>query len=316
MTTFFQGQNATFFANFVDGASSPITQGISGVNITMYHYLGPTQIFDVAPTPMTPDPMDLNRYYYTYQFQTNAATTDYIAVYNAIFSGIAVQSTEVNNLLPGSTTIPGSIITGGSVSASGIVVDPSGISISGAQVYAVSGNTLFASTTTDASGTYAISINPGFYLFTYQASGFFTNQQFETIPSGATFNLGYTVLNYNTVGSLNISDSVLAPNPLNPVQNIPVPNLKVTLFSIGDVPNSAVNISVNYDNALQTTYTNVSGVWVMQANPGYYILDFEGMRYNAISQQNERFKLTRNIEVNTMYSSNFDYLDTSKAGYL
>ena len=316
MTTFFQGQNATFFANFVDSASTPIVDGISGVTIAMYHYVGPTQIIDISTTDMTQDLIDLNRFYYTHLFSSSAATTDYITIYNALFSGLSVQSTEVNNLLPGSTTIPGSIVTGGSVSVSGNVVDPSGVFISGAQIVSTSGNTLYASTITDASGNYTVSINPGFYLFTYSHPGYFVNQQLETIPVGPTFFLGQTVLNYNTAGSLNITDTVLAPSPSNPAVNIPVPNLKVTLFATADIPNSPVNVSVNYDNALQTTYTNVSGAWFLAADPGYYLLDIEGARFNSISQTNERFKLTRNIEVNTTYVNNFSYLDSSKYNFL
>jgi hypothetical protein len=305
MTTFFQGQNATFFANFVDGASNPILQGISGTQISIYHYIGPSQVIDLAPTAMNQDLVDTNRFYYTYQFGTAAATTDYLTTYNALFSGLTVQSTEVNNLLPGSTTIPGSIVTGGSVTASGLVVDISGNTLYNTQIVMASGNTLYASTTTDASGNYTVSIDPGYYLFTASKTGYSINQTFKTIPNtGPTFFIGTTVLNYQVISGLSFYDTLVSPSPNNPAVSIPLVNLKVRLYdNLGNPP-------------MMTVYTDVSGTFTLMADPGRYIVDIEGMRSNGNSGVRERFKLTRNIEVDSMYPNNFDYLDTSKGQFI
>jgi len=314
---YIQGEPVTFFVNFVDGLSTPIITGVSGVTVDVYHYVNAAQIFDISGVSMTQNIPAPQRFEYLYNIPINSPITNYIVEYNAIYSGTSVQTVDSYNLFPQGT----SFITGfgyGNIHSSGTVVDPSGIFIPGVNITVTSGlNTLYAAAFTDPSGDYSVFLDEGSYIFSYLKSGYFPLQEVHAIVSGVGgFDIGTTTLQFDTTASLMISDSIIAPNPLNPAVNIPVPNLKVTLFSIADLPSPPINISVNYDGALQTSYTNASGAWFMYANPGYYIIDVEGMRTNSKTGVNERFKLTRNIEVNTMYPNNFDYLDTSKYSFI
>ena len=220
-------------------------------------------------------------------------------------SGSAIQTTEVFNVIPAATI--GIInFASGSVAVSGTVVDPSGVAIQNAGVAFVSGSSIFYSATTNISGNYATSVNPGNYLMSFTATGYFTNQFMQTVPSGPSYYIGLTTLVPQNAGSLPISDTLVTLDAYgNPV---PLSNIKVTLWSIDTVAGGT---------SLATTFTNISGTFFLNADPGNYILQIAGMdpSYN-------RYNQSRNIEVNSVYNFpptgpfNYQYSDTSMYGYL
>jgi hypothetical protein len=302
---FFQGENTNLYLT-VTGDSGPILTGVSGVTVDVYHFIGSTLVQDVVSGSMTNQAAPFNNvWYYNYNVPSGAALTSYNVVYNAFISGTSFQTSETFSVFPAATVaVP--VLFSGSVAVSGTVVDPSGVGIANAAVQFASGTFVVGSTTTNPSGNYSIYLNPMDYYALFTASGYFTNQLFLTVPSGASANLGLTTLVPDNIGSLTISDTLVTLDPYgNP---IPLSNIKVQLWSID---------SVGGGSAIGTTFTNVSGTFFLTANPGNYILSMAGMDTNY-----NRYNQTRNIEVNSVYNFpptgpvNFQYGDTSSYNFL
>lgn len=297
---FFAGENATLYLT-VMGDSGPIYTGVSGVTVDVYHFNNSTLVVDVASGTMTNQPNPYhNVWYYGFNVASGAALTSYNALYNAMISGNLVQTSDTFNVFPASAGA-NPVLFSGSVAVSGTVVNPSGIAIQNVAVSFASGSSIVATTTTNASGTYNAYLNPQAYYTTFIAPGYFTNQLTMTVPSGATAFLGSTTLIPSSTGSLVISDTLVTLDPYgNP---IPLSNIKISLWSIDTVGGGA---------AIGVTFTNVSGTFFLNANPGNYLLSMAGMDVNF-----NRYNQTRNIEVNSVYNfppngpTNFQYLDTS-----
>jgi hypothetical protein len=301
---FFQGEAANLYLTILDG-SQPVNAGVSGTTVDVYHFVGPSLITDVVSGTMTNQSAPFqNVWFYNYNVPSGAALTAYNVVYNTIISGTPYQATEVFNVLP-ATTIGIINQFSGSVSASGTVVNPSGVPIANVGVSFASGSTIVTSTTTNISGVYYANLNPQNYYTTFAAAGYFTNQFLMTIPSGTTAYLGLTTLTPFNIGSLTISDTLVTLDSYgNPV---PLSNIKVTLWSIDGVAGGT---------PLGTTFTNVSGTFFLNANEGNYILQMAGMDVNY-----NRYNQTRNIEVNSVYNFpptgpwNYQYGDTSSYNF-
>lgn len=302
---FFQGEQATLYLTILDGAK-PVNEGVSGTTVDVYHFDNAVLVNDVSAASMTQQSSPFeNIWYYDYPVASGAMLTTYNVLYNAMFSGTPVQSSETFNVLP-ATQIGVISFYSGSVAVSGTVVDPSGVAIPNAGVAFISGSSIFASATTNASGDYLTSVNPGDWLLSFTAADYFTNQFVQTVPSGATYNFGLTTLVPQNAGTLSISDTLVTLDAYgNP---IPLSNIKVVLWSVD---------SVGGGSPLGTTFTNVSGTFFLNADPGNYVLQMAGMdtSYN-------RYNQTRNIEVNAIYNFpptgpfNFQYGDTSMYNYL
>ncbi len=311
-----QGQNATFYVTFLDGSSAPINSGVSGTTIDIYHFSNSSIVIDVSGASMTQQAAPFQQVWkFDYTVPNNALTTSYNVMYTSIFSGSTLQGSEVYNVFPSTTTFP-SALGQGNVSVSGTVVDPSGVGISGASVTVSSGVTVLASVATGMSGNYIVFLNSGTYLFTFQANGYFVVQENETVPPLVTeFNLGPVTLTPNFGGSAIISDQYAYKTPSQ--QIVFIPNLKVQLFA---------NDNPAGNPPLGTAYTNASGIWVMTANPGHYVLTVEGEFFDQLNNKEKRVNQIFDIEVDTVWSgtgisgtgfpNNFQYLDTSKYNYL
>jgi hypothetical protein len=314
-----RGQNITFFANFVDSNGMPIYAGISGVTIDVSHYYNAIKQYDIVTGTMFQDSGSHNMYYYPYQIPLVAAETTYNVVYNCMFSGSPVQSSEVFTVVPlasGGGSAPGTIVV------SGTVVTPSGSGIYQANVSTYLGGSITASSLTDANGNYTVYLNPGAYVFSASKSGYFNNQVLFNIPTGtnyynvpsismvdiSTYNMGQVIYTSNVginVGSLTISDTYQWVDK-NTQNTMPLPDLKVSLFSIDQIAGGS---------PIASTFTDASGTFILGANPGFYILEVKG---NGPS--NDVYLVTYNIEVSNAYAqhspANFRYLDTSKYNYL
>jgi len=312
MSNFIQGEFTTFYVSFLDSGTAPITGGISGTTIDVYHFDSSVKTDDIVSGTMTQQTTPLeNTWYYEYQVPTNALPTNYNVIYTALFSGDTIQTTETYNVLPASSSFP-SPIGQGSVEASGNVIGLSGISLFGVSVQAISGSTTFASTTTDVSGNYTMFLNPGQYLLSFFEEDYYPTQEAFTIPSGTSWNLGTTQLQIATQGTLVISDTYVYQN--QNLDIIPIPNLKVSLFE-DDMAAGASPIGI--------AYTNASGTFVMNADQGTYILAVQGEFWNTNTNKNDRYNYTYDIEVNSVWSgtgntspTNFQYLSTSKYNYI
>lgn len=310
-----QGQQTTFYLTFLDSGSAPIPSGISGTSITIFHFSSSTLVTDVSGAAMSQQSSPYEHIWtYNYTVPANQLTTSHNVVYNALFSGNTLQTTEVFNVFPASTSFSSSVGQG-SVTASGIVVDASGNGLSVASIIVNSGNTVVASAVTNASGVYTVFVNPGEYLLSFFKEGYFPAQSIHTIPSGTMWNLGTQVLQANSQGSVIISDTFVWQTP--ELQLIPLPNLKISLFpkdSITGEPPTAI------------AYTDVSGTFVMNTNAGLFVMQVQGEFWNPTTSKNDRYNYTYDIEVNPVWSGtgvsgtsspyNFQYLDTSKYNYI
>lgn len=312
---FIQGEQATLFASYYNSDSQPITVGLTDVNVSVYHFDTGLLVIDLLSGTMTQqsEPFD-STWYYNYVVANNALITTYNVIYNALYSGVSVQFTDTFDVLPASSSFPNPYGQG-SVHASGIVTNPSGVGIMGASVVVSSGLTTFAATTTNPSGIYNIYINPGNYLVAFYANGYFPTQTVQAIPSGTIWNLGTQVMQPNTQGSLVISDTFLYQDQSG--NNYPIPNLKVTLdYKLDNTDVSPYGV----------TFTNINGTFYMNANPGKYVMTVQGEFWNVNTNKNDRYNYTYDIEVNSVWSGtgtngtsspiNFQYLDSSRYDYL
>ncbi len=304
MSDFIQGESVTFFKNFLDINSSPILNGISGVTIDIYHFISSTKVYDTSGTSMIQDIDNPNIYYFNYI--APSVITNYNVVYNGLFSGNSMQSSETFSVLPLTTaTIPASIGVG-SVNVSGNVVDISGNAINLANVSALSGSNIYASTMTDINGSYNVFLDSGDYLFIFSKDGFFTDQHMNTVPTNlVNFNLGTEILISGTIGTVTISDTYVYKTPSQ--QQIPIPNLKVEIFS-NDSPAGLAPVV--------TTYTNVSGTFFADLNEGKYVMSVRGEVLNSSGNKHDRYDIIYNIEVDSNFPNNFQYLNTSLYPYL
>lgn len=299
----YQGETSTLYLTLLDG-SQPVNTGVSGATVDIYHFANSALVVDVSSGSMTNQAAPyLNIWYYSYNVPSGADLTTYNVIYNTMINGNSYQSSEIFNVFP-STIIRANLFSG-SVAVSGTVVDPSGVAIQGAGVSFVSGSSIFVSATTNVSGNYLTTIDPGNWLLSFSAAGYFTNQFMRTIPSGPSFNIGLTTLSLQNSGSLPISDTLVTLDSYgNPV---PLSNIKVVLWSIDQVGGGS---------PLGTTFTNVSGTFFLNANPGNYILQMAGMDNNY-----NRYNQTRNIEVSSIYNfppngpTNFQYGNSSSYNF-
>ncbi len=307
MSDVIQGQQTSFFKNFLDDNSSPIPSGISGTTIDIYHFNNSILVQDVISDDMTQQiyPFE-NIWNYNYVVPQDADLTTYNVVYNALFSGNVIQSSETFNVLPTNTEFE-STFGQGSVLASGTVVGPSGESLSGVGISVSINNTIYAEVSTNVSGNYFTFLDPNDYVFTFVKSGYFTNQELETIPTMVTStNLGTHIIYPSSGGILEITDTFVIKTPSQ--QLIPIPNLKVSLYSISSIAGT---------QPLAETFTDENGVWILSTNQGKYVLTVQGQLFNNSTKKNDRFNYTYDIEVNQAWSgtNNFQYLDTSTTGY-
>ncbi len=319
---FIQGTTITLFAAFYDGLGEPIINGVSGTNVTIYNFIGNTPIFEVISGIMTQQSPPLeNIWYYNYSLANNSVVGTYNVVYNAMLSGLNVQTTESFSVLPAASSFPNPFGQG-SVAVSGIVVDISGNGIFGASIVVSSGMTTFASATSDPSGNYVAYLNPGVYLFNYFANGYYPTQTVDTIPSGTNWLLTPQVMQYSSQGSLVISDTFAFQYNYNGMYpntapTYPIPNLKIVLNNKADSADAP---------PYGIAYTNQSGTFVMTADPGFYVMTVKGEYWNMNTNRNDRFNSTYDIEVNPIWSGsgpngnmppfNFQYQDTSKYNFI
>lgn len=302
----YQGEAANLYLTILDG-SQPVNAGVSGTTVNVYHFIGSLLVPDVTSGVMTNQSAPFqNVWYYNYNVPSGAALTTYNVIYNTTISGTPYQATEVFNMLP-STTIGVINFYSGSVAVSGTVVDPSGVAIQNAGVSFISGSSILQMATTNVSGNYLVSIDPGNYLTSFTATGYFTNQIMKTVPSGSSsYNLGLTTLLPSNAGSLPISDTLITVDYYG--TQIPLANLKVVLWSQDGVAGGS---------EIASTFTNVSGTFFLNADPGNYILQMYGMDPNY-----NRYNQVRNIEVNSVYDFpptgpfNFQYGSTSSYNFL
>ena len=314
MSAYLQGENITLFASFYDGLGTPIVSGVSQAYTTVYHFNGPTLVYDLISGTMTQQPTPFeNFWYYNYSIPNAAFVTNYNVIYSAVFSGTNLQTSEVFSVLPVQSSFPSSYGQG-SVAASGVVVGISGIGINSASVVVSSGQTTWASATTDVSGNYVVFLNPGQYLFSFYAAGYYPTQTLEPIPSGTMWNVGTQQMNPSSQGSLTISDTFVYVSPTNVTYYLS--NFKVQLnrkLDSADTPPYAI------------AYTDVSGTFVTTADPGLYVMTVQGELWNTVANKNDRYNYTYDIEVDSVWSGtgisgtsspyNFQYLDTSRYNY-
>jgi len=315
MANYIQGEPATLFASYYNSDSQPISVGISGVNVSVYHFDTGVLTFDLLSGSMTQQssPFD-NVWYYNYTVANNALVTTYNVIYNSLFSGNTIQFSETFDVLPAASSFPNPYGQG-NVHASGTVTTPSGVGIVNVSVVVSSGLNTFAATTTNVSGLYNVYLNPGNYLFSFYADGYFNTQSLYSIPSGTMWNLGQQIMQPDNAGSVVISDQFMYQTP-NGV-NYYLPNLKVTL-------NNKLDSAEAEPTAI--SYTNVSGTFFANADPGLYVMTVQGEFWNVSTNKNDRYNYIYNIEVNPVWSGtgasgnstpyNFVYLDSSKYNYL
>ena len=135
---YFPGQKITFFTSFTDSASTPIIAGVSGVTLDVYRQDNSSRITLLNDAIMSQDQTDLNIWYYNYTIPLNSSISTYNVIYNAIFSGTQIQSTETFEIGIIGSGIPS---FGGSTTAYGTIVDVSGTGINNVSISAIhSGN--------------------------------------------------------------------------------------------------------------------------------------------------------------------------------
>lgn len=299
-TGFPLNSHLTLFTNYVSPAGAPVLAGVSGSTVSVYHYSSSgTKVFDTTSGTMTQDGSDLNRFYYQFDITGTAAQTNYVAEYNSMFSGNAVQSTDVFDV---------SDLTFGSALASGTVTNSAISGINGALVnVSPFPNTNVIQSTTTVSGNYFLMLNPGDYVLSISASGYISTNVFRTVPSSMpTFNFGNTILFGFNEGTIQISDTYV--HVVDDNAQIPLSGLRVSLFNKGA---KALNVS----QAIAIGYTNVSGTFTLNANPGRYVLLVEGTQ-----PDNAVYQTSYDIDVDPMFanasSTGFRYLGTSQYNFL
>jgi len=312
MSSYIQGEQITLYASFYDGVGVPISTGLTDASASLYHFAGASIVYDVLSGTMTQQaaPFD-NIWYYNYSLPNNALVTTYNVVYGVLYSGAPIYASETFSVLPAASSFPNPFGQG-SIATSGTVVDTSGVGIYAASVVVSSGLTTFASATTDISGNYVAYINTGTYLFNFFANGYYPTQTLQTIPSGTIWNLGTQVMQSATQGLLTISDTFAYQDSMDNVY--PIPNLQVIINDkLDDASAPPYGVA----------YTNVSGTFMMNADPGKYTMTVQGEYWNVNTSKNDRYNYTYDIEVNAVWSGvsgqspmNFQYLDTSKTSYL
>lgn len=308
MPNYFRGEPIALVANYLDGNSAPITNGISGTTVDFYYYTSSgTKSFYVQSGTMTQDPDISNRYFYIFDVPTNAPVTTHIAQYNAMFSGIQIQSTEYYNIEP---QVSSTGIYVGSVAVSGHVVDTSGTGIGSAfvQVTPLNNSSVLTSTTTNISGLYYLYLDPGDFMVIAGAQNYISNSSAYTVPNlVSNFSFGDIVLASSAgTGSIGISDTYDYIDEATQ-QQLPLVNLKVSLY----VQNGATTLT----KAIASTRTNSSGTFALTANAGEYVLRIEGNGPN-----NMVFDTAYDIEVSDAYIGDtpegFRYKGTSQYGFI
>lgn len=306
MSNFVQGETITLYTNYTDSNSTPIISGVSGNSISIYYYTGVSRVYQVSGAPMIQDTMALQRFIYPYSIPWNAAITNYIADYTAMYSGTILNSTD-NFSVINPYANPG--IYFGSVNVSGTIVDISGTGIAGASVKVSSytGASVLTSTVTNASGIYNVYVNPdNFYMQVY-AAGYNQNTVAETVPTGVTtFFWGNTTLVGGGIGTITLQDTASYFDPTSQSQ-YPLVNCKVSLYSRQG--------STTLVNPIAQTRTDSTGAFVMNASAGEYVLRFEGNGVN-----NTVYDTAYDIEVsdafNTELPLGFRYEGASQYSFL
>lgn len=301
MSSYYQGSTITLVKNFTDSNSTPITAGVSGTMVDIYHYASSVKVYDVVSGTMTQDPSNLSTFYYEYTIPLAAPLTSNIVQYDAMFSGTSVQSIESYSVLAANIPTPTGI---GSVTVSGSVVNLSGTGIGNIAVSAafLTGNTSpIVTTVTSSGGSYTLQLDPDNYYVTFAGIGYTTNYTTKTVPTGVTtFDFGNITLMAPIVGAFIISDTYATPGP-DGTSQIPLSGLKVSLFDKGATLAGPVAIS----------YTDVSGTFFMSSNEGSYALLVQG------TQPDSRvYQTAYDIEVNSAFNGNFRYLGTSQYNFL
>lgn len=307
MADYYLGSTVLLYTNYTDGSAQPIHAGVSGVSVSVYHYVTGTKTFDLQTGTMTQDLGNLSTFYYNYTIPINAPLTSYVTQYDAMFSGTTIQSTDTFSVLTTSSAIPTGV---GSVLVSGNVVDISGTGINNAYVAVsfLTGNTSILTSTVAISGIYTLQLDPNNYYITYAATGYNNNSITKTVPTGVTtFDFGNTTLVQVLNGSLIISDTYVQLGPDGTTQ-IPLSGMRVSLFEKGG---AALNIA----NAIAISYTDISGTFTMSANPGKYALLVEGTQ-----NDNRVYQTAYDIDISSVFtnssSANFRYLGTSQYNFL
>jgi len=306
MPDYQRGTPISLWANYVDGNSSPIISGISGVMIDIYRYNSSgMRVYSVQTGTMTQDIVDLNRFFYNYQIPSSAVVTNYVSEYNAMYSGIPIQQTEVYAVIQ---ALSSSGIFIGSVAVSGAIVNISGSGILNANVSIslLGGGPILTSTVTDVSGNYILYLDPNDYMLQASATNYISNNVPKTVPTlVSNFLFGNTTLLDSSCAFANITitDTFLTTNQ-DTNEQIPMANMKVSLYN---TPSTATTI-----NAISVAWTDVSGIFTMLAAPGDYVLRIVGGGPN-----NTVYDTAYDISVDTAYApSNVRYLGTSQYNFL
>jgi len=314
MADYYQGSTITLYTSYTDGYGQPLNAGVSGTTLDIYYYTGGVKTYNVTSGTMTQDLSNPSTFYYEYTISQTALLTNNIVQYNAMYSGLNIQSTDSFSVLASAGPAPTGI---GSVQSSGQVVDIGGTGINNAYISAalLTGNTYPVTSTVAVSGIYELFLNPGNYYLTFNAIGYNPNSVAITVPTGmTTFDLGTNTLTMPMNGPITISDTYIMGNQFgyggrwpnnwpddDSMPPIPLSGLRISLF----------NNSVTSDKALAITYTNASGTFYMSVYPGKYVLLAEGTQPN-----NQVYRTAYDIDVDTAFTNNFRYLGTSQYKFL
>jgi hypothetical protein len=306
MPDYIRGENITLIANFIDGGGTPILNGVSGIFTSAYYYTtSGTRTYIVNSGTMTQDSSDTNRFYYSTTIPNNAPLTNVIATYDATYSGLHVQTTEIFGITVAPTSTG---IYIGSVAVNGFIVDLSGTGIYGAAVQAapLNGGAVLTSTVTNTSGLYTLYLDPNDYLIIAGATGYTSNSVANTVTSGTTVFPNIALLAGSSSGAVAFSDTYLYTDPNTGGQS-PLYNLKVTLYQAASSP--------TLTTPLATTRTDTSGTFAFTANNGDYVLKIEGNGPN-----NTVFDTAYDIEVSDAFAGGtpegFRYRGTSQYSFI
>jgi hypothetical protein len=309
MPDYIRGENITLIANYLDGNSSPILTGVSGVNLDIYYYTtsGTKNFYVQSGTMVQSTGVDTNRFIYGWTVPLTTPITNHVADYRAMYSGINVQYSDIF----GVTVIPASTgIYVGATHVSGTIITISGTGINGASVMVSNlvNGVVLTSTATDISGNYSVYLDDGNYLVLASAAGYASNSVAQTVPTGLTSFLFAPISLVGGVGtgSILISDTYQWIDQ-NDGGTYGLENLKVSLY---------VKTGSNLlTQPIGTTRTDVSGTFTLNAADGEYVLRIEGNGPN-----NTVYNTCYDIEVSDAYSTSsplgFRYEGTSQYAFL
>src|SRR5678809_1812809 len=99
MSEYYLGSTVLLYTNYTNVVGQPITSGISGTTVSVYHYTTGTKTFDLQSGTMTQDSGNPSTFYYNYTIPLNAQLTNYVSQYDAMYSGINIQSTDTFSTL-------------------------------------------------------------------------------------------------------------------------------------------------------------------------------------------------------------------------